>query len=86
MHVFSGFSGLIIYGENIYKDYNRKNIDFVAVWNSKKQQSWGGKRQNKQKNPQKSASERAAAILVYENLLFSCDCAMFFNIGYFISK
>lgn len=35
MHVFSGFSGLIIYGENIYKDYNRKNIDFVAVWNSK---------------------------------------------------
>lgn len=40
----------------------------------------------KQKNPQKSASERAAAILVYENLLFSRDCAMFFNIGYFISK
>lgn len=53
MHVFSGFSGLIIYGENIYKDYNRKNIDFVAVWNSKKQQSWGGKRQNKQKKSPK---------------------------------
>lgn len=32
MHVFSGFSGLIVYGENIYKEYNRKkNINFVAV-------------------------------------------------------
>lgn len=59
MHVFSGFSGLIVYGENIYKEYNRKKIiNFVAVWNWK--QSWG-------KNIPKSASERAAAILVWKS-------------------
>lgn len=36
MHVFSGFSrnGFIVYGENIYKEYNRKkNYKFCCCLN-----------------------------------------------------
>ena len=60
MHVFSGFSGLIVYGENIYKEYNKwKRIIILLLFETKKQ-SWGG-------NIPKSASERAAAILVWKS-------------------
>ena len=52
-------NGLIVYGENIYKEYNRKKtINFVAAW------IW--KTKLKRKIP-KSASERAAAILVWKS-------------------
>lgn len=64
MHVFSGFSGLIVYGENIYKEYNnkkkqKKTILILLLFETEKQ-SWG-------ENIPKSASERAAAILVWKS-------------------
>lgn len=70
-------NGLIVYGENIYKEYNKKNINFVAAW------IW--KTKLKRKYPKK-CQWKGCRHPRNENLLFSCDCAMFFNIGYFIWK
>lgn len=32
MHVFSGFSGLIVYGENIYKEYKGKKLLILLLF------------------------------------------------------
>lgn len=72
-------NGFIVYGENIYKEYNRKKIiNFVAAWIWQKPTS---EEKLSQKVPVKGLPPS-----LYENLLFSCDCAMFFKIGYFIWK
>lgn len=81
MHVFSGFSrnGFIVYGENIYKEYNRKKIiNFVAAWIWQKPTS---EEKLSQKVPVKGLPPS-----LYENLLFSCDCAMFFQNRIFYLK
>lgn len=76
MHVFSGFSGLIVYGENIYKEYNRKKKLLILLLFETENKA---EEKISQKVPVKGLPPS-----LYENLLFSCDCAMFFNIGYFI--
>lgn len=56
MHVFSGFSGLIIYGENIYKDYKRKKIYILLLFETKKKKTTkprGEKDKQTKKSPKK---------------------------------
>lgn len=54
-------------------NYNRKNMTFLLLLEAKM------RRKISQKVPVKGLPPS-----LYENLLFSRDCAMFFNIGYFI--
>lgn len=56
------------------KTFNRKKkVTFLLLFKTKL------RRKISQKVPVKGLPPS-----LYENLLFSCDCAMFFNIGYFI--
>lgn len=80
MHVFSGFTslnGLIVYGENVYKEYNRKKYEFSCCLKLTKKKK--AEEKISQKVPVKGLPPSS-----YETCCFSCDCAMFFNIGYFI--
>lgn len=70
MHVVSGFSGLWWKQINITEKNN-----FLLLCKTKL------RRKISQKVPVKGLPPSS-----YENLLFSRDCAMFFNIGYFIWK
>lgn len=54
-----GRNGLIVYCENIYKDYGGKKVDFFLLLESEEH--------TRRENKPKCASERAAANLVWKS-------------------